>query len=53
MTEQVEPSGDEAARALGDVSLAEGREKVCIGSGVLPYEAITETVLAVKKYVER
>jgi hypothetical protein len=34
------------------MALAQGREKVCIGSGVLPYEAVPETVLAVKQYVE-
>jgi uroporphyrinogen-III decarboxylase len=34
------------------MTLAQGREKVCIGSGVLPYEAVSETVLAVKKYIE-
>ena len=39
----------EAERAM---ALAEGREKVCLGSGVLPYEAVPETTLAVKKYVE-
>ncbi|MEI8206578.1 MAG: uroporphyrinogen decarboxylase family protein [Kiritimatiellales bacterium] len=31
--------------------LAKGREKVCLGSGVLPYEAVPETVLNVMKYV--
>lgn len=34
------------------MALARGREKVCLGSGVLPYEAIPETVLDVKKYIE-
>jgi hypothetical protein len=32
--------------------LARGRERVCLGSGVLPYEAVPETVLAVKNYIE-
>ena len=40
----------EADRAM---ALAEGREKVCLGSGVRPYEAVPETVLAVKKYIEK
>ena len=48
--------GDTTA-ALGEadrvMALAEGREKVCLGSGVLPYEAVPETVLAVKKYIEK
>ncbi|MBL7016394.1 MAG: hypothetical protein ISR84_02430 [Kiritimatiellales bacterium] len=48
---------DDTAAAFAEadrvMALAEGRENVCLGSGVLPYEAITETVLAVKKYVER
>lgn len=35
------------------MALADGHEKVCIGSGVLPYEAVPETVLAVKEYIER
>lgn len=39
----------EAARVL---RLAGGRENVCIGSGVLPYEAIPETVLHVKRVIE-
>jgi len=34
------------------MALAAGREKVCIGSGVLPYKAVSVTVLAVKQYVE-
>ncbi len=34
------------------MALAAGREKVCIGSGVLPYEAIPEIVLAVKRYLK-
>jgi uroporphyrinogen decarboxylase len=34
------------------MALAQDREKVCIGSGVLPYEAVPETVLAVKRYIE-
>lgn len=47
-------SGDmDRAYAESDrvMALAEGREKVCLGSGVLPYEAIPETVLAVKQYI--
>jgi len=39
----------EAGRVM---ALAKGRKNVCLGSGVLPYEAVPETVLAVKKYVE-
>lgn len=35
------------------IALAQGREKVCLGSGVLPYEAVPETVLAVKQYIEK
>ena len=35
------------------MKLAVGREKVCLGSGVLPYEAVPETVLAVKRHVEK
>ena len=34
------------------MQLAAGRDKVCIGSGVLPYEAVSETVLMVKRYIE-
>ena len=34
------------------MALAGGRSTVCLGSGVLPYEAVLETVLAVKKYIE-
>ena len=34
------------------MALAADREKICLGSGVLPYEAVPETVLAVKKYIE-
>lgn len=33
-------------------ALTKGRENVCLGSGVLPYEAIPEMVLAVKRYIE-
>jgi len=40
----------EADRVL---ALAQGREKVCIGSGSLPYEAVSETTLAVKSYVDK
>ena len=35
------------------MALAADREAVCIGSGVLPYEAVPDTVLAVKKHIER
>ena len=38
----------EADRVL---ALVNGREKVCLGSGVLPYEAVPDTTLAVKKYI--
>jgi len=34
------------------MALAAGRSTVCLGSGVLPYEAVPETVLVVKQYVE-
>lgn len=34
-------------------ALARGRENVCLGSGVLPYEAVPATVLAVKNYIEK
>ena len=34
------------------MALAAGRDNVCLGSGVLPYEAVPETVLAVKNYIE-
>jgi len=34
------------------MALAGVRRNVCLGSGVLPYEAIPETVLAVKRYIE-
>ncbi len=34
------------------MALAKGREQVCLGSGVLPYEAVPETTLAVKGYIE-
>lgn len=40
------------AEAERVMKLARGREKVCLGSGVLPYEAVPETVLAVKKFIE-
>ena len=33
------------------VDLGEGREKVCIGTGVLPYETKPEVVLQVKEYI--
>ncbi|MFA5687583.1 MAG: uroporphyrinogen decarboxylase family protein [Kiritimatiellales bacterium] len=42
------PAFAEADRVM---KLAAGRENVCLGSGVLPYEAVPETVLAVKKYI--
>jgi uroporphyrinogen-III decarboxylase len=48
-------SGDPAAaRKEADrvMVLAKGREKVCLGSGVLPYEAVPETVLNVMDYVK-
>ena len=35
------------------MALARGREKVCLSSGVLPYEAVPATVLAVKNYIEK
>jgi uroporphyrinogen decarboxylase len=48
---------DDTAAAFAEadrvMALAEGRDKVCLGSGVLPYEAVPETVLAVKAYVDR
>jgi len=44
-----------AARREADrvAALAAGREKVCLGSGVLPYEAVPETVLNVMDYMNR
>ncbi len=44
----------DAALAEADrvMALAEGRSAVCIGSGVLPYEAVSEAVLAVKQRIE-
>ncbi len=33
------------------MALAQGHRKVCLGSGVLPYEAVPETVLNVMNYV--
>jgi uroporphyrinogen decarboxylase len=43
-----------AARKEADrvMALAKGRAKVCLGSGVLPYEAVPETVLNVMDYVK-
>ncbi|HNR68590.1 MAG TPA: uroporphyrinogen decarboxylase family protein [bacterium] len=35
------------------VALAKGREKVCIGTGVLPYETKPETVLQTKEYISK
>jgi uroporphyrinogen-III decarboxylase len=47
---------DETAAAFAEadrvMALAEGRSTVCLGSGVLPYEAVPETTLTVMKYVE-
>jgi uroporphyrinogen decarboxylase len=40
----------EATRVIG---LARGRENVCIGSGVLPFDARPEIVLNVKSFIER
>ena len=35
------------------VELGKGREKVCIGTGVLPYETKSEVVLKVKEYISK
>ena len=35
------------------VELAKSREKVCIGTGVLPYETKPEVVLKVKEYISQ
>jgi uroporphyrinogen decarboxylase len=35
------------------IELAKGREKVCIGTGVLPFEAEPEVVLKTKDYIEK
>jgi len=40
----------EAARVIG---LAQGRVNVCIGSGVLPYDARPDIVLNIKSFIER
>ena len=40
-----EPADAAFAEADRAMALAEGREKVCLGSGALPYEAIPETKL--------
>ena len=42
----IEPAFCEAERVK---KLTLGRKKVCIGSGVVPYEAVTETILSVKR----
>ena len=39
---------DEADRVL---ELAQGRERVCLGTGALPYEVEPETVLSLAEYV--
>jgi Tat protein secretion system quality control protein TatD with DNase activity len=47
-------NGDEAQvfqEAQRAVTLAKGRPRTCIGTGVLPYEADPERILRVKEYV--
>ena len=48
---------DDTAAAFAEadrvMALAADREKVCLGSGVLPYEAVPETVVVVKGKVEK
>jgi uroporphyrinogen decarboxylase len=48
-TDDTDAAFAEADRVM---ALAEGRDKVCLGSGVLPYEAVPETVLSVMRYIE-
>jgi uroporphyrinogen-III decarboxylase len=47
-------SGSDGAQAEADtaLALAAGRENVCIGTGVLPYDADPATVLRIRSYVE-
>ena len=47
-------SGSDGAQAEADIalSLAKGREQVCIGTGVLPYDADPGTVMRIRAYVE-
>ena len=44
-----EAPGPEAARA---VTLASRKENVCIGSGVLPYDANPDIVLGIQSFIE-
>lgn len=48
------PAGEERAIAEATIalSLAAGREKVSIGTGVLPYDADPEIVLRIQSYIE-
>lgn len=47
-------AGNAGAEAEADVALAlaAGRDRVCIGTGVLPYDADAATVLRIQAYVE-
>ena len=47
-------AGSDGAQAEADtaLALAAGREQVCIGTGVLPYDADPATVLRMQAYVE-
>lgn len=47
-----ENPSDALAEADRVAALATGRERVCIGSGVLPYEACTQTVHQVKHHLK-
>ena len=47
-SDDLAPAFAEADRVM---TLAAERERVCLGSGVLPFEAVPATVLAVKKYI--
>ena len=44
---------DLRAEADRVISLARARERVCIGTGVLPYEALPETVFFMRDYLHR
>jgi uroporphyrinogen-III decarboxylase len=47
-------SGSDGAQMEADtaLALAAGREKVCIGTGVLPYDADPATVMRIRAYLE-
>ena len=49
-----EKDGREAlAEAARVVALGSARQRSCIGSGVIPYDAVPETVIKVRDFVER